>query len=693
MRPLHVAVDANVLRVTWGGIPKHVRRIAAELAAGGDRVDLLVNLRRWTSPVPGARPVPLRLKGRPLWREAAVPLWTLRNRPDVVWAPEAILPRHIGAPTVATVHDAAPVLFPGSKPPAVERAFRTAVPRSLRSATRVVCVSAAAARDVERLWGIDPARVRIVGNGVDERFTPGDRPPAQAPFGLDEPFVLHVGSLEPRKGLEVLIAAARRSDWRLVLAGSPGYGGERILADARSAGAIHLEGIDDDGLVEPLPCRGRGGDARPVRGLRDRRPRGDGLRHAGRRGGAGRGARGGARRRRGARPRAARGRLGGGYRRGARPPRGARRARPAACRRAPLAGRGRRDARGAGRGRGGRVTRRGVLMVEVGGVGGVSDYTEALVRALAAGGLRLRVVTARDHRMQLPAEVDTVAIVPWVRGHSAPARLVRRAGLGPVVNALGFLALLPRLAVLARRSAVVHFQGGYFLPLTVLFGLVVRATGTPLVQTAHATVDRRRSHPVARRILAACANATIVHTRADLPRLPTTARSRATVIPHGDYGFLAHRGGSPDPAASRAALGLPSGGLVVGLLGQLRPDKGIGDLLEAARAVPAVHVLICGEERGGLAAAGTLTKDPALAGRVVVREGFQEPAELAAALAACDVVALPYPVASASGILLLAYGGGRPVVAYPVGGLGEAVDDGETGWLCARPTQPRWRKP
>ena len=331
------------------------------------------------------------------------------------------------------------------------------------------------------------------------------------------------------------------------------------------------------------------------------------------------------------------------------------------------------------------MTRRGVLMVEVGGVGGVSDYTEALVRALAAGGLRLRVVTARDHRMQLPAEVDTVAIVPWVRGHSAPARLVRRAGLGPVVNALGFLALLPRLAVLARRSAVVHFQGGYFLPLTVLFGLVVRATGTPLVQTAHATVDRRRSHPVARRILAACANATIVHTRADLPRLPTTARSRATVIPHGDYGFLAHRGGSPDPAASRAALGLPSGGLVVGLLGQLRPDKGIGDLLEAARAVPAVHVLICGEERGGLAAAGTLTKDPALAGRVMVREGFQEPAELAAALAACDVVALPYPVASASGILLLAYGGGRPVVAYPVGGLGEGVVDGETGWLCARP--------
>jgi glycosyltransferase involved in cell wall biosynthesis len=324
-------------------------------------------------------------------------------------------------------------------------------------------------------------------------------------------------------------------------------------------------------------------------------------------------------------------------------------------------------------------------MVEVGGIGGVSDYTEALVRALAASGVRLRVVTARDHRLQLPAEVEALAIVPWVRGHATPARLVRRARLGPLVNALGFLALLPRLAALAHRSAVVHFQGGYFLPLTALFGVVVRATGTPLVHTAHATFDRRRGHPVARRVLAACANATIVHTRADLPRLPAAARGRATVIPHGDYGFLARRGGRPDPALSRAALGLSAGGLVVALLGQLRPDKGIGDLLQAARIVPDAHVLICGEERGGLAAAGTLPADPALAGRVVVREGFQEAAELATALAACDVVALPYTVASASGVLLLAYGAERPVVAYPVGGLSEAVVDGETGWLCARP--------
>jgi glycosyltransferase involved in cell wall biosynthesis len=250
--PLHVAVDANVLEADWGGIPKHLHRIAAELAAGGDRVDLLVNLRRWSSPVPGANAVPLRLRGRELWRDLAVPLWAARHRPDVFWAPETVLPRRIGVPTVATVHDLAPLLFPGSKPAAVEQTFRTSVPRSVRRATRVICVSRATARDVASQWGVTGAEV--IGNGVDDRFQPGDaeaeRRWAAAELGLAEPFVLHVGSLEPRKGLDVLIAAAGGGPgWRLALAGRPGHDGERILAEAHDVGAAVLGDLDDDSLA------------------------------------------------------------------------------------------------------------------------------------------------------------------------------------------------------------------------------------------------------------------------------------------------------------------------------------------------------------------------------------------------------------------------------------------------------------
>jgi glycosyltransferase involved in cell wall biosynthesis len=241
---LHVAVDANVLEAPWGGIPKHVHRIVEQLVERGDRVDLLVNLREWKSPIPGARAVPLRLRGRPLWRDLAVPLWAARNKPDVLWAPDTLLPRRIATPTVVTVHDLAPLLFPGSKPPQVERAFRTSVPRSVRGATRVICVSETTARDVAAHWGVEDTRV--IGNGVDDVFAPGDPDPR----GIEGPFVLHVGSLEPRKGLDVLIeAAAQEPGWRLVLAGRPGHEGDRIAAAARAAGAIVLADLSDEQLA------------------------------------------------------------------------------------------------------------------------------------------------------------------------------------------------------------------------------------------------------------------------------------------------------------------------------------------------------------------------------------------------------------------------------------------------------------
>jgi glycosyltransferase involved in cell wall biosynthesis len=116
----------------------------------------------------------------------------------------------------------------------------------------VICVSQATAQDVAAHWGV--RETTVIGNGVDERFKPGDRTDERAwaaeAFGLRDPFVLHVGSLEPRKGLDVLIGAAGSSPgWQLVLAGRPGHEGERILADARAAGAAWLPDVDDDSLA------------------------------------------------------------------------------------------------------------------------------------------------------------------------------------------------------------------------------------------------------------------------------------------------------------------------------------------------------------------------------------------------------------------------------------------------------------
>lgn len=260
--PMHIAIDGSVLDSRWGGIPKYVVRIAEELVAGGDEVSLVANARRVHHQIAGAHEVGVRVKGRKVWREAFVPAWATVRRPDVLWGPEGILPRWAPVPTVATVHDLAALRFPGIKPAEHVRQVRTEIGPSVRRADRVITISAATADDIEREFGVGRERMRIIPNGVDAEFAPGDREAARAAvrqrWGLEGSFVLHVGALEPRKGLDVLIdaaalAAGAGAGWRVVLAGTPGFGGEEIEARARESGACDLIGwVTDEELLSLL---------------------------------------------------------------------------------------------------------------------------------------------------------------------------------------------------------------------------------------------------------------------------------------------------------------------------------------------------------------------------------------------------------------------------------------------------------
>lgn len=263
---MRIAIDANVLEGAWGGIPKYLTRIAAELIAAGDEVSLLANTRRLDRPVPGAYEVGVRVKGMSVWREAFLPLWLARHRPDVLWAPESQLPRLCPVPSVITIHDLASLRFPGVKPEDHVRRFRADVARSARRATRVIAVSQTTAADISSLYGLGADRVRVVPNGVDDAFSPGDRGASVAAvrerWGVEEPFVLHVGSLEPRKGVEVLIEAATlaRQDgagWRVLLAGSTGFRGEATERLARESDACTLLGpVAEDELLDLMRAAG-----------------------------------------------------------------------------------------------------------------------------------------------------------------------------------------------------------------------------------------------------------------------------------------------------------------------------------------------------------------------------------------------------------------------------------------------------
>lgn len=332
------------------------------------------------------------------------------------------------------------------------------------------------------------------------------------------------------------------------------------------------------------------------------------------------------------------------------------------------------------------LTQRSVLILEQGGRGGVTDYTAALAAGLADRGWRVEIATATDNLYPSYPGVTVHPIFKYVRAGSPLRDALRRVKLGAVINGVRFLFAIPRVVRIGRGVDLVHSQGWELAPLGVVMMAALRLAGVTIVQTEHNTFERggmsfHRSH----KLKAAMSVRTIVHTEWDVENLEPPASERAAVIPHGEYGGLARTGGSADRAEARAELGLRDGAATTLMFGQLRHDKGIGDLVEAVRRVPDLHLLIGGQDTGGLSAVADLLATPELQGRVIIREGFLSMAEAAKLYAATDTVTLPYKMASQSGVLLLSYGFERAVVVYPVGGLPEAVVEGETGWICERP--------
>ena len=143
-----------------------------------------------------------------------------------------------------TVHDLAFLHEP--EPLHASRAadFHRGLDLLRRDADLVLCSSMATWADLAA-HGVGEARLRLVPLGVrTERATAAEVADARQHFGLDRPYVLFAGTVEPRKNLPRLVAAferirAEHGDLQLVLAGPSGWGDVAVTGgEVRALGFV-----------------------------------------------------------------------------------------------------------------------------------------------------------------------------------------------------------------------------------------------------------------------------------------------------------------------------------------------------------------------------------------------------------------------------------------------------------------------
>ncbi|GIV10337.1 MAG: glycosyl transferase family 1 [Fimbriimonadales bacterium] len=252
---MRIGIDARLLtgaytgdRTYWRGL---LRAFADLLNPAEYRLVLFT-----TRPIPNGT-----LSESPLYEMVVVPtrnerLWSLFQLPklvqqhtcDLIHTQYTVSP-FFKSPAVTTVHDISFLIGPQWFPLKDRLLLRLTVPASCRRAQRVLTVSETSREDMIRVLRLPPEKVIATPNGLPEGFYPIEQQQAQdwvyRNYGIEPPFALAVGVLQPRKNWELALLAVQmaRTDYelpiRLVLTGKPGWASHDLQRAKHDLDAHH----------------------------------------------------------------------------------------------------------------------------------------------------------------------------------------------------------------------------------------------------------------------------------------------------------------------------------------------------------------------------------------------------------------------------------------------------------------------
>lgn len=248
---MRIGIDFTSAVQQQAGIGRYTRELVRALARlDGTNQYVLFQANYGAKVLAGAWPPNFRLRSVPLtdrwltilWQRLRlpIPVEVCTGRVDIFHSPDFVLPPVWRARTVLTIHDLSFLTTPETFDPKLRDYLMQAVPRAVARADHILADSKSTKNDLITYLDADPQQITVVYPGVDPRFHPLDAPAVKAvcdQYGLTQPFILSVGTLQPRKNYATLIKAYAHlndlergaSDCELVIVGGKGWLYEEIF--------------------------------------------------------------------------------------------------------------------------------------------------------------------------------------------------------------------------------------------------------------------------------------------------------------------------------------------------------------------------------------------------------------------------------------------------------------------------------
>jgi glycosyltransferase involved in cell wall biosynthesis len=203
-----------------------------------------------------------------LWTQIGLPyhLYTARNKPDIFFSPTHYAPRFCPVPSVISIMDMSFEFFPELFAKKDLHQLQSWTRYSAKNAEKILTISEASKSDIMKIYGIKSDKIVVTPLGVRDDL--GSNAPnitmekVSKKYSLKKPYILFVGTLQPRKNIERLVEAysllkAQKetlADIELVIVGKKGWLYEPILAAPKKYGVVNsvkfLDFVPDEDMAE-----------------------------------------------------------------------------------------------------------------------------------------------------------------------------------------------------------------------------------------------------------------------------------------------------------------------------------------------------------------------------------------------------------------------------------------------------------
>lgn len=272
---LKIGYDITPLVGLCTGVGNYTRQLLTHMLQldGEHNFLLFSNNQAALADVPQSRRTQLMVQpfpSRMLWMQSVLPRTLRAEAPDLCHYPNSIGPLWSPCRYIVTIHDMTLSMMPQYHPWRRRMLVRPLIPLIARRAERIITVSEQARADIVRLLRVPAERVVVIREAAAPIYhaaPPAEQARVRARYGLRGPYVLYVGTLEPRKNLVRLIRAWHRLyahgaiPHQLVLVGGRGWQDAEIyrtIATLDCGDALRLVGYAP---TEDLPALYSAADA------------------------------------------------------------------------------------------------------------------------------------------------------------------------------------------------------------------------------------------------------------------------------------------------------------------------------------------------------------------------------------------------------------------------------------------------